>query len=61
MYGLRILSDEQLTDVYKQAIENKLDQDFINILAKEMNRRDLEGLSFFEGVTLFHPNLSYQL
>ncbi len=61
MCGLGILSNEQLEDVYKQAIENKLDQDFINILAKEMNRRGLEGISFLKGVTLFHPNISYQL
>ena len=53
MHGLGILSDEQLMEVYKQAIENKLEQDFITILAKEMDKRGLEGIAFLNRSALF--------
>ena len=48
MYGLAILSDSQLMEVYKQAIEINLDQDFINILAAELDKRELDDLSLFK-------------
>ena len=50
---LGILSDTQLMEVYNQAIEIKLDQDFINILAAELKKRDLDDFSFLNRNTLF--------
>ena len=52
MYGLGILSDTQLIEVYNQAIEIKLDQDFINILAAELKKRGLSDISFLTRNTL---------
>ena len=53
MYGLGMLSDTQLMEVYNQAIEINLDQEFIHILAVELKKRDLGDLSFLNGSTLF--------
>jgi Sporulation inhibitor A len=61
MYGLAILSDSQLMEVYKQAIEINLDQDFINILAAELNKRELDDLSLLKRNTLFDTNFPYPL
>ena len=59
MYGLGILSDEQLINAYKQAIENELEKDFINILAEEMSKRELKTLSFLKRAALFIPKFTY--
>ena len=53
MYGLGILSNEQLMDVYNQAIEIKLDQDFIDILAAELKKRGLEVLPILNKIAHF--------
>ena len=61
MYGLGMLSDIQLMEVYNQAIEMNLDQEFIQILAVELKKRDFGDLSFLNGSTLCSTNFSYQL
>ena len=48
MYGLGILSDAQLMEVYNQAIEIKLDQDFIDILATELQKERFRRFFFFK-------------
>ena len=59
MHGLGILSDEQLMNAYKQAVENKLDLEFITILTKEIDKRGLEGIAFLNRSALFIPSFSY--
>ena len=61
MYGLGILSNEQLMEVYNQAIEIKLDQDFIDILAAELNKRGIEVLPILNKAAHFFSDFSYQL
>ena len=61
MYGLGILSNEQLMEVYNQAIEIKLDQDFIDILAAELKKRGIEVLPILNKIAHFFSDFSYQL
>jgi hypothetical protein len=60
MYGLGILSNEQLMEVYNQAIEIKLDQDFIDILAVELKKRGIEVLPILDKVAHSFSGFSYQ-
>ncbi|RAV20351.1 sporulation histidine kinase inhibitor Sda [Paenibacillus contaminans] len=38
---MKLLSNELLMDSYLRAVDLKLDQDFINLLLKEIRRRNL--------------------
>ncbi|MFC4769038.1 sporulation histidine kinase inhibitor Sda [Effusibacillus consociatus] len=42
---MRLLSDKVLLEAYKQAVELKLDEQFIQLLLKEINQRGLSLLS----------------
>ena len=61
MNSLGILSNEQVMDVYNQAIEMKLDQNFIDILAAELKKRGIEVLPTLDKVAHLFSNYSYQL
>jgi developmental checkpoint coupling sporulation initiation to replication initiation len=45
---MRLISNEVLIDSYFKAIELKLDQDFIDLLLEEINRRGLKP-DYFDG------------
>ena len=61
MNSFGILSNEQVMDVYNQAIEMKLDQNFIDILAAELKKRGIEVLPILDKVAHLFSNYSYQL
>jgi hypothetical protein len=55
--GLAILSDRELWKAYNQAIEMKLEQEFIDLLHMELEKRKLEkGL---DSILLLTPAYSY--
>lgn len=46
MDTLRTLSDEQLIEAYQEALELSLNSDFINLLKKELQRRNINNIPY---------------
>ncbi|MCM3585370.1 sporulation histidine kinase inhibitor Sda [Mesobacillus maritimus] len=47
-----LLKDHELLNAYKKAVEMNLEEDFLNLLATELNRRKIEFLQKPRGVSL---------